>query len=83
MKKTDDFKEYVFYLSWDLDPHRNGRTQTIWATDPIDAERRLQSWKHFGYTPKYLYPLEEFKTNHVAETHVEVEMAPAVETENV
>ena len=59
--KSDELKQYVFYLEWELDKWRNGRTQTIWAKDRDDAERRMQSWRTLGYIPRYLHTMDEFR----------------------
>ena len=59
--KPDELKQYVFYLEWELDKWRNGRTQLIWAKDRDDAERRMQSWRTWGYIPRYMHTMDEFR----------------------
>lgn len=60
-----ELQEYVCWLSpagpINLSRYNMARSQTIWATDPADAENRLQSWKDRGYNVKCVYSMDEFK----------------------
>ena len=88
MKKTnasDELKEYCFYLEWEQDKWRNGRSATLWAKSAQDAEIRMQSWRAIGYVPKYLgYTMDEFLTrSNQSEVKSEQDTTNTIEVENV
>jgi len=86
--KSDELKQYVFYLEWELDKWRNGRTQLIWAKDRDDAERKMQSWRILGYIPRYMHTMDEFRErckdqNNELNAKTSKQEHVAVEVENV
>lgn len=86
--KPDELEQYVFYLEWELDKWRNGRTQLIWAKSRDDAEQKMQSWRAWGYIPRYMHTMDEFRARCEQEKEtdnsaVKKEQHITVEVENV
>ena len=70
-------QEHVFFLQPTYYTHLGGyrsRTHTIWAKSKEEAIQKMESWKHFGFIPKYLYPLADFQSSREKEILKEEEL---------
>lgn len=67
-------EEYVFLLEYTNKRKFAGhhsRTQTVWANSQEEALSKLQSWKCFGYEPKFLHTMSEFRAKMAKEKELE------------
>lgn len=77
-------EEYVFLLEYTNKRKLagyHGRTQTVWANSQEEALKKLQSWKYFGYEPKFLHTMSEFKAKMAKEKELEQKLAE-IKTKN-